>query len=284
MPMRNLSLVSLRKVVLVGCVSGLLAACGGTEESADTGDTTETTTTDTSAASDTTGTQDATDSSDDTSTTDTGDASDSSDSADDASGTTDAGDTATETGACDDGVWMVTYDLRGSQFEIRDVPLVGSQTTEISEGRMVIRFGDDNGDLATGEAAITEYLAELDFDVSGVVTDVTTESGPDECGKAKGEMNDGRIAWSTLLEDYRSHGTVTCNGGAIVCGAAQLPQGEPVEQDLTHDQELNTFTFDSEGNFDMDWVQVPSDEVGTTWIRYQGAEVSRECVATPSCG
>ena len=279
--MRNLSLASFRKVVVVGCVSMLLAACGGTEESSDTSEATDATTTDTTDTSDTTDATDTTDASDDTNTTDSADGTQP---ADDATDTTDTDDTTSTSEACADGVWLVTYDLRGSQFEIRDVPLVGSQTTEISEGHLVIKFGDDNGSLAAGEAAITEYRAELDFDVSGVVTDVTTESGPDECGKAKGDMGDGRITWSTFLEDYRSHGTVTCNGGAIVCGAAQLPQGEPVEQDLTHDQELNTFTFDSQGNFDMDWVQVPSDEVGTTWIRYQGSEVSRECVAAPSCG
>ena len=275
--MKNVSLLSLRKVLAVGCVSAMLVACGGTEEAADTtGDTgTDTAdTTDTGDTSDTADGTDTTDTSDTTDTTDTGDTTDN----------TDTGDTTTEADDCEDGVWMVTYDLRGSQFEIRDVPLVGTQTTDITDGHMVIRFANDNGALGAGEAVITEYLAELDFEVSGVVTDVTTESGPDECGKAIGENADGRISWSTALEDYHATGTVTCNGGALVCGAAQLPQGEPVEQDLTHDQDLNVFTFDSDGNFEMDWVQVPSDEVGTTWIRYEGAETGRECAAAPTCG
>lgn len=196
----------------------------------------------------------------------------------------DAGDTVCE-------MWIVQYDLSmGSQFDIRNTPFNrGDATNDIGPGMLRLRYLDRAGALGNGPVTMLEYHMEMDFTVADVVTDVTLESGPDECGVASGVYDGDQIDWSTPLRGYHSFGTITCNAGELVCSFAGLPNGTPETQDSTHDQELRQFVFGSTtatvppNGFVMGYVQVPTDESADTFLRLTGREVGRNCVRAPTC-
>jgi hypothetical protein len=200
-------------------------------------------------------------------------------------GTPDGGDTS----VCER--WVVDYDLMPAQFDIRDTPLGrGDGTNDVGPGTLRITFPDDRGEPGSGAVTITEYLLELDFTVSDVQTDITMEAGPDECGVAAGTFDGAQIAWSTPIRGYRSHGEITCNAGEVVCAFAMLPDGMPSPRDDTHDQDLMPFIFTSStstvippNGFIMEYVEIPSDDVSNTFLRFTGRERDRVCVRAPDC-
>ncbi len=201
------------------------------------------------------------------------------------SGTPDGGDTS----VCE--TWVVDYDLMPAQFDIRGTPFgVGDATEDVGPGHLRLAFPDDGGDLGRGAVAMREYTLKLDFTVSDVHTDITMESGPVECGVAGGTFDGRAIAWSTPIAGYHSHGSVTCNASEIVCGFANLPVGTPDPRDDTRDQDLMPFIFTSStstvippNGFIMDYVEIPNDDAGDTFLRFTGRESSRICVRAADC-
>lgn len=203
----------------------------------------------------------------------------------DAGTMTDGGDTS----VCE--TWVVEYDLsQDAQFEIRNTPFGrGDSTEDIGPGSLRLRFPDADGALGTGEVTLLEYRMEMEFTVADVATDITVEAGPDECGVATGDYDGDRIAWTSPIRGYHSFGSVTCNAGEVVCAFADLPDGEPDPRDGTTDQDLMPFAFTSStstvppNGFVMDWVEIPNDDAGDTFLRFVGREITRTCVRAPSC-
>ena len=122
---------------------------------------------------------------------------------DSATSLTTSGGTA---GACTS--WIVTYDLKGSQYHIMalvsfDIDVAEPYTDDhkTGPGTMKIRFTDDGGAPGTGTAQIVDYSMVYDF-VTGsgdtnVTTDMDTTSGPDACGTATGTFDGTKITWDS---------------------------------------------------------------------------------------
>jgi hypothetical protein len=200
-------------------------------------------------------------------------------------GTPDAGDTS----VCE--TWFVTYDLMPAQFDIRGTPFgAGDSTEDVGPGTLRLRFDDDGGDLAEGPAALVELDLALNFDVMDVFTDIDVTAGPNECGVADGTYDGETIQWTTPVRGYHAMGTVTCMASEIVCGFANLPVGEASPRDRTSDQPFMPFIFTSStstvippNGFIMDYVEIPNDDAGDTFLRFTGRETDRICVREPDC-
>ena len=200
-------------------------------------------------------------------------------------GVVDSGDTS----VCE--TWVVSYDLMPAQFDIRNTPFgAGDQTNDVSPGMIRLGFPNDQGQLGEGAVHMLEFKLELDFDVMMVITDITMEAGPNECGVADGTYDGTDIEWSTPIRGYHSHGTITCNASEFVCGVAMLPHMMADPRDTTTDQALMPFIFTSststvipQNGFIMEYVEVPSDSAGDTFMRFTGRESSRICVRAPDC-
>ena len=205
-----------------------------------------------------------------------------------ASGGTASGGTASGgSGNSDCQAWDVTYDLDGSRFDIRDMPVVNPnfQNNDIGPGTLTLRFRDDGGEPASGKAHMTAYDMRMDFVVDSGFTKVTTNlhnvSGPAECGIAEGPFN-GKLNWSGPrgIRDVRSVGVITCDGAA--CGIAGLPAREDV--DNTDDQPLNAFDFtNGVSNFTMPEIENPGDDQARTFLILAGTETGRELKTAPAC-
>lgn len=189
--------------------------------------------------------------------------------------------------------WQVEYALTGSEFEIRNTPFgAGDAVNVVGPGTLVLLFpGDEASGPTAGEVRMLQYTLAMEFEVplgtaGNVATDVDITAGPEACGVAVGTRTSSVVAWSTPLTGYHSMGTVTCNASEFLCGAANLPVGQPVVQDTNTDQALMPFLFAGDADFSsftMAEVEVPNDQAGDTFLRLKGAEVSRSCVAQPSC-
>jgi hypothetical protein len=188
-------------------------------------------------------------------------------------------------GTCE--TWIVDYELSGSKFDIRNTPFgAGDAANDIGPGTLQLRFTNDNGDLGAGSASLLSYRMKMDFDVMMVVSELNAESGPDECGIAKGDFAAGALTWSGPLANYRVYGTITCNASEVLCTLADLPHEVAKPIDDTTDQALNPFAVTSSAgtsSFTMDFVEVPNDDAGDTFLRLVGTETARVCVPKPSC-
>jgi hypothetical protein len=188
-------------------------------------------------------------------------------------------------GVCE--TWVVDYDLSGSRFDIRNTPFgAGDASNEVGPGTLQLRFPDNNGDLGTGSVTLLSYRMAMNFDVTMVVSDLIAESGPDECGIAKGDFAAGALNWAGPLKSYHVHGTITCNASLVLCSVASLPHEEAKAIDNTTDQALNPFAVTLSGgrsSLTMDYVEVPNDDAGDTFLRLVGTETGRVCVPSPDC-
>jgi len=188
-------------------------------------------------------------------------------------------------GTCE--TWIVDYDLTGSKFDIRNTPFgLGDATNDIGPGTLQLRFTDIGGDIGAGSASLLSYQMAMKFEVMSVVSDLIAESGPDECGIAKGMFATETLTWSSPLAGYRVHGTITCQASEQLCTLANLPHNTAKPVDDTSDQALNSFVVTSSAgtsSFTMDFVQVPNDDAGDTFLRLVGTETARICVPSPNC-
>ncbi len=179
--------------------------------------------------------------------------------------------------------WIVEYEING-KFDIRGTPFNGWDTTlSFGPGRVVLRMPDNDGEPGEGDVRLMEYGHRLAFANSDVSTDMDVRVEPKRCGVVSGTLRQGRLHWSTKVPGYRTHGTVTCTANPLVCALGLLPYKSPVKRDATHAQPLQDFVFTSARTFEMDWMQVPNEDKGKSFIRLLGVEVSRRCVAAPQC-
>jgi len=203
----------------------------------------------------------------------------------DAGGAVDAGEVV-DAGPEPCESWLIEYDIDGSEFEIRNTPFgAGDAINQVGPGRLQLRFPGDEAGPQAGDVVMLQFSLDMTFAVSMVETDVTITSGPADCGVAMGSRTSSVVTWSSPIAGYRSQGTITCNAGELLCGAAGLPVGEPVTQDETHDQPLMPFVFADEDNFThftMAEVEVPNDDAGDTFLRLEGTQVTRRCAALPT--
>ncbi len=187
--------------------------------------------------------------------------------------------------ACE--AWDVTYDLDGSRFDIRDMPVVNPnfQNNDIGPGTLTLRFPNDGGEPGAGTTLMTSYDMRMDFVVDSGFTKVTTSlhnvAGPADCGVAEGPF-DTKLSWNGPrgIRDVHSVGTITCEGGA--CGLAGLPPREDVDD--TDDQVLNAFGFtNGVSNFTMPEIENPGDDQARTFLILVGTETGRELKEVPDC-
>lgn len=180
--------------------------------------------------------------------------------------------------------WLVRYELMGSQFEIRGV-IGGDRTQTIGPGTMLIRYPVDANDERTeGAVSIVEYGMTINFNETGVETDIMSMAGPDDCGLAMGTLATSTITWSSGIAGHQARGTVTCNADEVVCAFAGLPVGEPVERNNDYELPLAPFAFDPTGkSFEAGFVEIPSpDDPGDSFLKLIGTETSSTCVPLPT--
>lgn len=183
--------------------------------------------------------------------------------------------------ACDS--WIVEYELIG-QFDIRNTPFnAWDCTNDIGPGRVRLRVPDVNGAPGPGEVQLLSYQHRLAFATSDVTTDMTVVVQPNPCGVATGKLRGGRLTWRSKVPGYRTAGKVTCTVNPLVCALGLLPYNKPVTRDSTHAQRFSDFVFAGDGTMKMDWMQVPNKDKGTSFIRLNGVEVSRQCSPPPAC-
>ncbi|MBW2734055.1 MAG: hypothetical protein JRH20_16835 [Deltaproteobacteria bacterium] len=197
-------------------------------------------------------------------------------------------------GTC--SVWEITYDLAGSEFEIKNTPMgAGDQLNTVATpydaddhvgpGTITLRFQDLNN-APGGLAAITEYAMGINFIIGGV-SKVTTEmdmtAGPSACGVTTGTLNGATVAWSpAALVDTHAVGSILCEGVACVLGG--MPDGQPTAVDEVADQALGDFVFaEGLGSFTMAATVVSQDNLSTVTWRYKATETARELVPGPAC-
>ena len=106
--------------------------------------------------------------------------------------------------------WVVEYELSGSKFDIRNTPFgAGDASNDIGPGTLKLRFMDDNGSLGAGAVSLISYNMTMNFDVNMVLSELTGEAGPDECGVTSGDYSAGAITWSGPMRGYHVEGTIT---------------------------------------------------------------------------
>lgn len=199
--------------------------------------------------------------------------------------------------SCAKPAWDVTYNLDGSQFNVKDTPLgAGDQMNtatppytapnQIGPGTMVIRFIDMGGSPGPGAATIMSYTMNLEFtvgtaDTAQVHTDLTQDGIAGTCGAATGTYAGSTVTWNPGFTKMRSHGTTTCMGS--LCTLGGLPNGTPQTQDdMGIPQALNPFMFSNGvSNFTMAEVQHSKDSKSSTWMSFAGKETAR--VAACAC-
>lgn len=182
-------------------------------------------------------------------------------------------------GACER--WLEVYDLDGSQLEVRGVP-GGNRTQNVGPGTMTIAFTAEDDARAEGPATILAYELNLDFEESGVVTDIETYAGPNECGLSTGTVASSTITWTSDLTDHHARGSVTCTADEFFCTLIGLPMNEPQSRDTNQDFPLEAFRLTPTG-FDSDFVQIDDGgNIGDTFIRLFGTVTSSACVPLPT--
>ena len=181
----------------------------------------------------------------------------------------------------------VTFGMEGSQLDIRNTPLgAGDGTQDIGPGTLVLRLpADSAGNLIDGPVTLVSYNMAVEFTIADVETDLDAEAVPeDDCGVAQGSIENGSLTWDTAVLDYRQYGTITCRGSQLICGLAGFEKDVPEERDSTHDQDFNSFVFGEGPQFEMDWVEIPNEDAGDSFLRLVGAEASRgTCEVAPVC-
>lgn len=194
-------------------------------------------------------------------------------------------------------VWEITYDLTGSEFEIRGTPLkLGDQVNVVGEpyeaddrigpASFVLRFADIEG-APGGQAVMVEYRVDLQFEVdspgANVLTDLVGRAGPDGCGITTGVLAGTRVAWKpSAIVGYHSKGEILCRGA--FCKQANLPKGRPVAVDEVYDQALGEFVFSEDlTRFSMPRTVIREGPKSVSSWMYKGAEVRRERIAAPAC-
>ena len=197
-------------------------------------------------------------------------------------------------------VWNVTYDLTGSHFEISGtIGGLGDQRNTCQEpydagdtigpGTLVLRFGDDGGNPAEGDAAILSYEMDTYFvveteNIITVTTDIEVSAGPELCGVANGALKGSVITWTpALMRDYRSRGNVHCDGSASFCQGGGLEPGDNAEESNI-DLALHDFVFSNGlSTFEMEATEIPGNASSTTTLYWTGTEIRRELVDAPAC-
>jgi hypothetical protein len=275
--------IGLSCVGLILC-SGLLWGCGGTE---------------TTPSEDVEGASEVGDDSADNSTGENTEQEGSAEDSGEAEGDTDTSDlddnqdgsdgSAEDTSSCNDSLVM-TFDLSGSRFRVDPKSgLAQTAEEEIGPGRAVLRFDAINGAAQLGSVTLLEYSNTVEFSVSDVDTAMETSAGPEACGAAVGSLSGTSLIWSSVLKDYTSEGTVTCNAGSLICGIIGMEEGVAEERNSVQDLDLGNFVFDANlESFEMDWVQVTDDDDATTFLKLSGllsTSTSEQpvCEVTPNC-
>lgn len=264
--------------------SGLLWGCGGSdtapdEESNGSPDVSDESTDSTGNGD--TGGEDTTDESPDT--TDTIDEVDNSDTTDPGNDDEGTQDNTDETLSCNDTL-VVTFDLTGSRFRVDPKSgLAQTAEEEIGPGQVVLRFDAADDAVQGGSVTLLEYSNTVAFSISDVDTAMETSAGPEECGAALGSLSGVTLGWSSVLKDYKSEGTVTCNAGSLICGIIGMEEGVAEERNTVQDLGIGEFVFDANlESFQMDWVQVTDDDDATTFLKLSGVR-STSALEQPVC-
>ena len=183
--------------------------------------------------------------------------------------------------------WTVTYDMKGTTFEVRDTPLgMGDQINRIGPGTMTIRYANKSGAPSRGKAQLLRYKTDVKFTIESVgtkvVTDLAFSAGTNRCGIASGHFDGKMLTWggARSIDQCHSQGTVTCSGAG--CKLGSVPAHRDV--DKTWRQPLRNFRLpQGVSKFSSAEVEVPNKGSATTWLKFVGTERHRELGDAPPC-
>lgn len=225
-----------------------------------------------------------------------------------------------EDGGCSDS-WVYRYALYGI-VDVTDTPLgMGDDSASVgglAADELVIRFADNDGSPAVGQAIITDYHITQHFTIVmnmlgelSIETDLVAHTS-DECGVASGTFDSHSIEWDVCeygtgygttswtpdqgavgagcLREYHVTGAITCEDDSLAggCSDGWLEDG-PNVQDYSYQQPLLAFEFtgDNLENFTMSGIQygteIPTYSNNRTWLTLQGRLVSATLEPTPDC-
>jgi len=193
--------------------------------------------------------------------------------------------------ACD--AWRIEY-VTNVNLSISDTPMgAGDGVYKVGPGTVVLRFENKNGQPG-GRVDMLQYRSREYFTVvsralfwtTKVKTHTTTRATPDACGViASGNLQSNTLSWSSPVRGCRTDGTLECDGS--LCGKFGAPPAGVSDLHVAaHPVSFKPFRFGKDlKTFKMAFAFAAHTDAPkqTSHIALSGREISRTCVAAPTC-
>jgi hypothetical protein len=180
--------------------------------------------------------------------------------------------------------WEIQYTIAGT-LQITETTMgAGNGTFPVGPGTLVLRVDTQDMGARLQRFDLHEHFAIHPNAVmwnATLVTDAAVHVAPSGTGAvASGRWaGDGVLHWDSPLRNYRSDGSLTCEGS--LCGKFGAPPQGRSEVHQTSAIRLQPFRFDREGQtFQMDRTLVSSSEAPhqRTYLALAGRRVARTCL------
>jgi len=192
---------------------------------------------------------------------------------------------------CD--AWRIEY-ATNVNLKMSDTPMgAGDGVYKAGTGSLVLRFENQNGQPG-GHVDMLQYRTREAFTVvskalfwtTKVKTRTTTRATPNACGVvASGTLQENALNWSSPVRGCRTDGTLECEGS--LCGKFGAPPAGVSDLHVpSHPVLFKPFRFGKDlKTFKMAYAFAAKTEAPkqASHIALSGREVSRTCVAAPSC-
>lgn len=183
--------------------------------------------------------------------------------------------------------WDVEYSL-AANLELKDTPMgEGDGVYKIGPGQTVLRF-EDRGGKPGGAVKMLSYSMREHFRIvsktlfwtTTVTTDTRTTTTPENGGVSEGALAERTLRWSKPLHDYRTDGSLTCDGS--LCGKFGAPPSGTSELHIGPNQvDFSPFVFAADmKTFTMARTFVTKTDMPkqTAYLALAGREMKRTCV------
>ena len=183
--------------------------------------------------------------------------------------------------------WDVEYALSAS-LQLAETPMgQGDGTYPVGPGRVVLRFEDQDGQPG-GRATLLSYSLREHFTVKSktlfwtttVVTDAQSRVPARGGSAAEGTLRRTTLEWTSPLRDYRTDGSVTCDG--TLCGKFGVPRSGESELHIgPNPVQFRSFEFARDmKTFRMPYVFLSKTDAPkqASHLALTGREVRRTCV------